>query len=248
MTRLVTITLWLLAGLTVAGGTYWGFLNTPESTAIALLLSAVLALAALVVVAISINGASLAWSEGWSGRVIRRSIAGVPAFVVSALVAGAVWWLTARGLAWVSTNSGQISAWFIARFGWANPSSFFNTITWGGRWLQWVVGPLIALSLLGSMLAGEWAGARWRWLGRGFSPFRLTMATLWVALFVALPWMYLVPWRPGALPPTWLELAFVAVKLGVVAISLAIGVALLVRESVAPALQTSVPDNQIESN
>ena len=232
--RLFTVASWLLAGLAIAGGIYWGFLNTPESTAMALALSAVLALAALVVAAVSINGASLAWSHGWSGQVFRRALAGVPAFAAAALLAGAIWWVTARGLGWVSTNSGQISAWFIATFGWADPSSFFNTVTWGGRWLQWVVGPLVALSLLGSMLVGEWTGARWQWLGRGFSPFRLTLATLWVALFVVLPWMYVVPWRPSALPATSLELSFVAAKLGIVAISIAIGIALLVRESIAP--------------
>ncbi len=232
MIRLLGITLWLLVGLAVAGGVYWGFLNTPESTVLALLLSAVLAIATLVVVAISVNGASLAWSLGWSGNVIRRSISGIPAFIVAALLAGVVWSLTGRALTWVATYSGQISAWFIAQFGWADASSFFNTITWGGRWLQWVVGPLIALSLLGSMLIGEWTSARWRWLARGFSPFRLTLATVWVAIFVALPWIYVLPWRPRVLPPTFVEIAFVAAKLGLVAILIAIGVALLVRESV----------------
>src|SRR4029453_2250902 len=142
---------------------------------------------------------------------------------------------TGRALTWVVTYSGQISAWFITQFGWSDASSFFNTITWGGRWLQWVVGPLIALSLLGSMLIGEWNSARWRGLARGFSPFRLALSTLWVAIFVALPWMYLLPWRPRVLPPTFVEVAFVVAKLGVVAILIAIGVALLVGESVPAA-------------
>jgi hypothetical protein len=246
--RLFSITLWLLLGAAVAGAVYWGFLNTPESTVPALLLSAALAIATLALVAISVNGASLAWSLGWSGSIIRRSISGVPAFIAAALVAGAVWWITGRALAWVATSSGQISAWFIAQFGWADPSSFFNTISWGGRWLQWVVGPLLALSLLGSMLIGEWTSARWRWLARGFSPFRLTLATMWVTIFVAVPWIYLLPWRPRTLPPTTLEVVFVAAKLGVVALLIGIGVALLVRESIAPALPASVPQEQIENN
>jgi hypothetical protein len=233
--RLFGIALWLLVGLAVAGGVYWGFLNTPESTVLALLLSAVLAIATLVVVAISVNGASLAWSFGWSGNVIKRSISGVPAFIVAALVGGAIWWATGASLAWVSSYSGQISAWFIARFGWADASSFFNAIAWAGRWLQWVVGPLVALSLLGSMLIGEWSSDRWRWIVRGLSPFRLTLATVWVGLFVAAPWMYLLPWQPGGLPPTFVEMAFVAAKLGVVAVLAATGIALLVRESVPPA-------------
>ena len=232
MGRLFGITLWLLIGLAAAAGIYWGFLNTPESTVPALLLSATLAIATLVLTGISVNAASLAWSHGWSGPVVRRSLWGVPAFLVAAVVAGVIWWVTGRALTWVETYSGQISAWFIARIGWADASPLFNTITWGGRWLQWVVGPLLALSLLGSMLAGEWTSDRWRWIGRGFSPFRLTFATLWVAIFVAVPLIYLVPWRPRALPATSLEVVFVAAKLGVVAFLIAIGVALLVRESV----------------
>jgi hypothetical protein len=234
MARLFTIASWLLVGLAIASGIYWGFLNTPESTVLALLLSAALAIATVVVVAISVNGASLAWSFGWSGNVIRRSISGVPAFIVAALLGGAIWWASGEALAWVSSHSGQISAWFIARFGWADASSFFNGIAWGGRWLQWVVGPLVALSLLGSMLIGEWSSDRWRWIVRGFSPFRLTLATLWVAIFVAVPWMYLLPWRPGGLPPTFVEMAFVAAKLGLVAVSIAVGIALLVREGTPP--------------
>ena len=232
MGRLVGITLWLLIGLAAAAGIYWGFLNTPESTVPALLLSATLAVATLVLVAISVNGASLAWSSGWSGPVIRRSLFGVPAFVIAAIVAGVIWWATGRAVTWVETYSGQISAWFIARIGWADASPLFKTIAWGGRWLQWVVGPLLGLSLLGSILAGEWASARWRWIGRGFSPFRLTFATVWVAIFVAVPLIYLVPWRPRALPATSVEVVFVVAKLGLVTLLVATGVALLVRESI----------------
>jgi hypothetical protein len=235
MGRLFGITLWLLIGTAAAAGVYWGFLNTPESTVPALLLSAALAVATLVLVGISVNAASLAWSRGWSALVIRRSVFGVPAFLVAAIIAGVIWWVTGRALAWVEAYSGQISAWFIARIGWADASPLFNTITWGGRWLQWVVGPLLALSLLGSMLAGEWRSDHWRWIGRGFSPFRLTFATLWVAIFVAVPLMYVVPLRPRSLPPTMVEVVFVAAKLGLVAILIAIGVALLVRESTPPA-------------
>jgi hypothetical protein len=234
MARLLGIVLWLLTGLAAASGIYCGFLNTPESTVPALLLSAVLAIATLAMAGISINGASLAWSDGWSGTVIRRALLGVPAFAVAVIIAGAVWWVTGRALSWVDTYSGQISAWFIARIGWSDASLLFKIIAWAGWWLQAVVGPLLALSLLGSMLAGEWASARWRWVGRGFSPFRLIFATTWVAIFVAVPWMYLVPWRPKGLPATSTELMFVAAKLGAVAILIAIGVALLVRESIPP--------------
>jgi hypothetical protein len=230
--RLVSITSWLLAGAGLSAGAYWGFLMTSESSVPALLLSSALALLTLVLVAITMNGASLAWWRGWSGGVWREAIARIPAFVIALVVAGAIYWIVDRGTTWVSNHSGEISAWFIAQFGWADAAPVFNTVTWGGRWLQWVVAPLAGVSLIGSMLSGERTTARWRWISRALSPIRLVLATAWVAVFIAVPWTYLLPWRPKGLPPTSTEVAFVTTKLGVVALLAAIGVALLIRQGV----------------
>jgi hypothetical protein len=141
----------------------------------------------------------------------------------------------------VSESSGQISAWFIVRFGWADPSSFFTSMVWSGRWLQYVLGPMLALSLLGSLLAGEWAADRWRWLARACSPFRLTASTVWVAVFIATPWLYIVPWRPRNLPPSTIELGFVVTKLAVVAVLAAVGLALVIRESAPLTTEATAP-------
>lgn len=234
MRRLLAISGWLLTGAALSSGVYWGFLVTPESSVPALIVSAGLSLVTLILIAITINAASLAWSLGWSGVVVRRAIGRIPAFVAGAIVAGAIWWLTGLVTTRVAVHSGEISAWFIARAGWADATPFFKAVTWAGRWLQWVVGPLLGLSLVGSLLIGEWRSARWRWIGRGLSPFRLTLATLWFGAFIFAPWVYLVPWRPRGLPPTSLEVVFVAAKLGVVALLAAVGAALVVRESVPP--------------
>lgn len=234
MSRLMGVTVWLLIGATLAGGAYWGFLNTPESSVPALLLSAFLALVTLVLVAITVNGASLLWSRGWAAGVVGPAIGKVPAFLVAAIVTGGLYWLVGRGTAWVEQNSGEINAWFIAQFGWADASAVFRTATWGGRWLQWVIAPLLGLSLLGSMVSGEWSSTRGRWLRRSLSPLRIVMATVWVGVFIVLPWIYLVPWRPKGLPPTSTELAFVIAKLGTVAVLAAIGVALVTKAAMPP--------------
>ena len=43
----------------------------------------------------------------------------------------------------------------------------------------------------------------------------------WFAVLIALPWLYLVPWRPAGLPATSIELAFIVAKLSVTAILMA---------------------------
>ena len=48
MKRLAAVTVWILAGAALTGGVYWAFLNTPESTVGALLLSALLAVFAIM--------------------------------------------------------------------------------------------------------------------------------------------------------------------------------------------------------
>jgi len=232
MLRLVSISLWLIAGCGVAGAAYWAFLVTPESSAGALALSAVFAVVTLILLAITVNGASLAWSNGWSATTVGRSASGVPAFLIAALLTFAIWWAVGTTTSWISAHSGEISAWFIARLGWADLTPLFTGVTWGGRWLRWVVGPLLGLSLLGSLLASGWtSGREGLWLARAVSPVRLLLATLWFALLVAVPWTYLAPWRPRNLPATSVELVFIAAKLSVTAILMAIGAALFVRQS-----------------
>ena len=68
------------------------------------------------------------------------------------------------------------------------------------------------------------------------------MATLWFGGLIALPWMYLVPWRPQSLPPTSIEFAFIVAKLSVSAILFAIGAALVTYEaSRVPGIAAPIP-------
>ncbi len=59
---------------------------------------------------------------------------------------------------------------------------------------------------------------------------RVALASLWFAVLIALPWAYLVPWRPAWLLPTSAELAFSIIKLSIAATLVAAGAALVIRE------------------
>lgn len=236
MMRLFGVTSWILIGGALAGGGYWGFLNTPESSVGSLLLSAVLAIVALSLVAITLNGAILAWDRGWSRGVIRGAATGAPAILPALAMLLAIWWIVGRATGWVEAHSGEISAWFIARLGRENITPLFTTVTWVGRWLRWVLAPLLALSLMAAISSAGWSAAfRATWLRRALSPVRLGLSTLWFAVLVAAPWIYLAPWRPRGLPATTTEMIFIAAKLLVTAVLMATGAALMVREVARPA-------------
>lgn len=219
--RLAIITAWLFVGSALTAAVYWAFLNTPESTLLALITSAVLAIAALVSLGVTVNGAILMWSNGPSRPALRRALWRAPAVVPAALVVLAVWWLVSLAETWVALRNGQISAWFIAHFGWADSSWLFTGIRYGAMWLRWVIAALLAVWLMATLVHGF----KFR-----LSVIRVALASLWFAVLIALPWAYLAPWRPAWLPPTSAELAFAIVKLSIAATLVAAGVALVIRE------------------
>lgn len=219
MRRVAEATAWVLAGGLLTGAAYWAFLNTPESTMWALVLSAALAIVSLSLLAITVTGAMLVWSNGSSRDTLRRAVARVPVIIPAALIVWLVWLLVGRVTGWVSANSGQISAWFIARFGWSDVSALFSAINWTAWWVRWVLAPMIGLSVLAGVVR------------RAASPLRLAIATLWFLLLVAAPWFYLAPWRPAGLQPTVVEPVFIAAKLALTALIMTVGVALIIREA-----------------
>ena len=163
----------------------------------------------------------VAWRVGRPVRSAARSIPGVlPAAVIVLLV----WWLANRVEIWIAMRSGQINAWFIARFGWDNMSWLFTAIGMAADWFRWVIAALLALSLMAGFVAIGWrALAQPAWLRRALRPRAIAAATLWFGGLIALPWIYLVPWRPQSLPPTSVEFAFIVAKLSFSAILFAIG-------------------------
>ena len=230
MTRtLAGTTAVMLGGAMVSGALYWGLLNTPESTVWMLALSVVLIAMFTVVTALTIGVVLLAWSgQAWSPALVVRAARGLPACVPPVLLVALAWWLVLLGTAWVDAHSGEISAWFIARFGWSDVQWLFATLAWVAWWLQWVLAPFAALVWWRSMLVGGWrpTGALVR---EALRPAGVLVATAIVLVLVWVPWTQLVPWRPRSVTPGSMELVFVAVKLGVVALLSAIGWSLVAR-------------------
>jgi len=230
--RLLLATLWILIGATITAGIYWGFLITPESTIWTLMLSAVLAIIALAMAGLTANGAIAILIGGAPVAGMKRALNAVPAVVPAALIVLVIWWITARAETWIAMRNGQISAFFIARFGWADMSWLFTTIRYGAHWLRWVIAALLALSLLGAVVTRGWSAvAQSAWLRRALHPRAVVVATLLFVVLIALPWMYLVPWRPKGLPASSVEFAFIVAKLSLSALLAAVAAALIAREA-----------------
>ena len=129
--------------------------------------------------------------------------------------------MTRRGDAWVTAHSGEISAWFIAKLGWADISCALP---------HRVVGePMAPLGRVPSRGAVPALGPAQRGVARrwrcGLDQARLVVANAPArdasrsCVLLALPWQ-LTAWRP-ALPPTWVEPAVAELRLGVAAILMA---------------------------
>ena len=243
--RLVLVTAWILIGTAVTAGAYWGFLNTPESTVGALALSVALALVAVTLLSVTINGAIVVWYNGSSARALKSTLSRIPS-IIPALLVFALFWLIAYWLdTWIALRSGGINAWFIARFGWDDVSWFFTGVRFFTTWLRWVLGGLLAVSLMGGIAAIGWrAGMRPQWVRRAMRPRALLAATLWFGALIVLPWTYLVPWRPGWVPPTGAELAFIVGKLALAATLMAAGVALIINEATRVPFTPVDPETQ----
>jgi hypothetical protein len=243
--RLLLVTAWILAGAAVTGAAFWGLLNTPESTILALASSLVLVLLTVALLSVTINGAISLWVNGPSGPALRRSIRVVPAVIPALLVFALLWWMASGLDTWVALRSGGINAWFIATLGWDDMSWLFAAIGYFTTWMRWVLGGLLAVSLMGGMTVIGWrAGTRLQWIRRGLRPRTLIAGTLWFAMLIVLPWLFLVPWRPDWVPPTGAELAFIISKLSIAAILMAAGVALMIYEATRLPLTPIDPQEQ----
>ena len=218
----------LLLGTGVVAALYWGFLNTPESTVAALLVSLLLALTTVALAAGTINLVLLVWTaESLSPALVRRAGRQLPAAILPLVFLAAAWWVVFRAEGWLELHSGEISAWFIARFGWADVTWLFRTAALIGLWIRWVLVPLAALVWWRRILGGFWhPSSAFR---EAVEPGRLLAATLTMCMLVWVPSRHVVPWRPTVITPGTPELVFVGAKLGLVALLGALAFTLLVR-------------------
>ncbi|HUQ87254.1 MAG TPA: hypothetical protein VM096_06825 [Vicinamibacterales bacterium] len=230
--RLALATLWIMVGCALTAAAYWAFLITPESTVWALIMSAILAVVALALAGFTATGAIAMWWHGASMSGVKRAWRSIHGVIPAAAIVWAIWWVTRRVEMWIAMRNGEINAWFIARFGWGDMSWLFTGIGVAAGWFRWVIAALLALSLLAGFVAIGWPALRQSaWLRRALRPRAIAAATLWFVGLIALPWMYLVPWRPQGLPPTSIEFAFIVAKLSISAILFALGAALITYEA-----------------
>ena len=96
------------------------------------------------------------WWHGASIAGVKRALRVDPRRVPAALIVLVIWWLANRAEVWIAMRSGQINAWFIARFGWDDVSWLFTAIGYVADWFRWVIAALLALSLMAGFVAIGW--------------------------------------------------------------------------------------------
>ena len=228
--RAVRLAVWLGLGAVALSGVYWLFLNTPETNAMTLGTSVLLLILLFVLSALVVNAAVLMARGVGLIPSITRGLRGLIWFMVIFVPLVAIWLALTAGHTWVTDHSGEINAWFIARFGIADISTLLTAESWIVRWIGWVVTPLAGVSLLAACLEHGRRGFADGWLRRAWHWRTLALATLVFVLFFVLPWR-LTTWRPDV-PPTWVEPAVAALRLFAALVLWSFGAALLVLLSV----------------
>jgi hypothetical protein len=229
MRALALSTAAILAGAGLAGGLFWAFVNTPESTAITLAASLLLIVALLAVLAATLSAALAGWAGGW--RMIRRDavVRGLLAFVPALLLVVAGWFVVGSLIERLTMRSGEISAWFLAAFDWQDVRPLIRAAVLFGEWLRWIAIPFAALIWLGRAIAGTWRPeSAYAWQPQASAAVRLLLVTAVAALTLWAPVTYGLYWMPRSLPPTWIEPAMAAVKLATIALVGAVGLSVIV--------------------
>lgn len=238
ITRTALVALWVAMGAVLLAALYWAFLSTPESNVLMLITSALLVVLMIAVAGLVANVAVLLALGGALKTSVTSGARRIAWFVVAAAPVALVIWAITLGDAWVARRSGEISAWFIASFGWADITPLFTAHRYLSAWLRWVVLPVAALAALASLLRTgaddrrPWFRAMWRWR-------TLLGATLAFVLLIALPWRA-ASWQPSGLPPTWIEPAVAGIRLVTVAVLAAIGSAIIVMISVRESVKAPI--------
>lgn len=215
MTRYRGTLAWLCIGHAVLAGLYWLLLQIPESNAWMLAASGFVILAAVWLTGVIEMTASLALAADAPLRSAFRTVLCRAWMVVFPLALfAAIWWATGEAAAWHARYSGQIDAEIIARTGWTRTSWLHTAVGWLLAFLRWAAGVSLAAALTVALANEGMAGLRPRWMRHALRWKALLATAAAITLGVWLPWQ-VAYWRPEALPPTWVQPAFAAVKLAV---------------------------------
>ncbi|MBP1636772.1 MAG: hypothetical protein H6Q10_3346 [Acidobacteria bacterium] len=222
---------WLAGAYVPILALFWLLLRVPESNVLMLAASAALVLAIAALsgwvesVALLVLG-----GEPFGTRTLLRGLRGILPFVAALVLFGVIWWATGLAGAWWTGHRGEIDAWLIARFGWAETGWVHAAVRWVLVLARAVLGLSIALALFAAFVvppaaAGPGRSRLRRWASAGFSPLGLLVLLGLLVVFAWLPWQAAY-WRPSWLPPTSAEVVFVAAKLGLLYLLATVGWAL----------------------
>ncbi|MGC4083428.1 MAG: hypothetical protein QM736_15290 [Vicinamibacterales bacterium] len=189
-----------LVGAAVTAGAYWALLNVPESNALALTLSALLAVLVVALAGMT-TAVVLSHAEDQGiGATLRQAPRRLPMFLVGAMVFCVLWWITTSIESQWTLHRGEIDALFLRYAGTAKTSAVHTTVSW----LLWLVRWGLGLAIVVAATAGRPT------LALSLRPLAITVLALAVGWALALG----VYWRPRTMSGGVTELAFVALKLG----------------------------------
>lgn len=207
--RFVMATVTSAIGYAIAAGLFWALLNVPESSVLALTLSALLGFVAVAAVGAA-TAATAAVADGApSGDAVRRSVAALPAFVVGLAIIGTLWWLTGAIDGWWLAHRGETDALFIRYLNVTRTRPLHQAVALALWIVRWVIGLSTVAALVTTAVVRPAAGL----LGgiRNAVTIASLVTTLAIAGLLARAWP-IVYWRPARIAP-WLEPTFVTLKL-----------------------------------
>lgn len=214
--RLAWSAAWLGAGYAVSGLLYWALLNVPESTAVALVASLLLAIAIVTSAAVvTASAAAIGSGRSWTAA-IRDGCRALPLAAIGLFAFVAIWVATASAAEWWTGHRGEIDALTMLyartdRTDWLHAA--VSGLLWIGRWG-------CGLSILGSLtVAGAADAPRLATAARlragiraAISVASLAAVTTAAACSAFGVWR-LAYWRPGLITVLAAEPVFVLAKL-----------------------------------
>jgi hypothetical protein len=237
--RVCAAAAWLLIGHVALVSLYWVLLNVPESNALALAASALLALLLVCGAGIIDTSALILLKPGTTARqALARAVRLLPVFILALLVWLAVSWTCGwlRGVH--DAHATEIDAWLIAKFDWTATAPLHRTIVDVLWVIRYIVGLSLAVSLV-AVAAFDTAAdvLRLRWIARAFRPLQLLAIAAAVFGLIWLPWKAAY-WLPKNVPDSNLQIIFAAVKLTAIAVLAHVGWAIVLW---APQRRTTAP-------
>jgi hypothetical protein len=202
----------LALGYALAAALYWALLNVPESNGLALALSASLVPLIVGTSAVATAGAVMI-ASGATTDLRHRMRAAIGGFVAGLAIVATLWWATGRADGWWSAHRGEVDALFLRHGGMTRTRWLHQTVFWVTFLVRWALG----MSVLAALVVAGASGGRHPFRrGLRSSVHVAALSTTMVAVVIVTGGLWrLAWWRPRSLPSTWIEPAFVTLKLTV---------------------------------